>query len=112
MRSIFSFVVEPYNNKRYNNTKKINDTDLILNTQIFTHQNVNRVGIIKSLPILNENNNLKIGDNVIVHHNIFRRFHNIRGDEQNSKSYIDDNNYLCNIDQIFAYVSSNTIASL
>tara|TARA_R100000900_G_scaffold7770_3_gene7868 strand:+ start:523 stop:1119 length:597 start_codon:yes stop_codon:yes gene_type:complete len=103
MRSIFSFVVEPYNNKRYNNTKKINDTDLILNTQIFTHQNVNRVGIIKSLPILNENNNLKIGDNVIVHHNIFRRFHNIRGDEQNSKSYIDDNNYLCNIDQIFAY---------
>ena len=103
MRSIFDFVVEPYSNKRYNNTKKIDDTDLILNTQIFTHQNVNRVGVVKSLPIMNENKDIKVGDHVIVHHNIFRRFHNIRGEEQNSKSYIDDNNYLCSIDQIFAY---------
>ena len=52
MQSIFDFVVQPCGNKRYNNTKKVKDVDLILNTQIFTHQNVNRIGVIKSLPIL------------------------------------------------------------
>ena len=107
MQSIFDFVVQPCDNKRYNNTKKVEDVDLILNTQIFTHQNVNRIGVIKSLPILNENSEINIGDQVIVHHNVFRRFHDIRGEEKNSKSYIDENNYLCNTDQVFAYKNNS-----
>jgi hypothetical protein len=103
MRSIFDFVIEPCDKQRYNNTKKIDNKNLILNTQIFTHQNVNRIAVVKELPIVNVNNKVNIGDKIIVHHNVFRRFHDIRGDEKNSKSYIDENNYLCSMDQIFAY---------
>ena len=101
MRSIFDFVVEPVGN-RYNNTKNIDGVDLILNTQIFTHQSVNRLAIVKSLPITGDTN-ISIGDQVIVHHNVFRRYHDVRGVEKNGKSYIDDNNYLCSFDQIFLY---------
>jgi len=105
MRSIFDFVVEPVGN-RYNNTKNIDGVDLILNTQIFTHQSVNRLAIVKSLPITGDTN-ISIGDQVIVHHNVFRRYHDVRGVEKNGKSYIDDNNYLCSFDQIFLYKNKN-----
>ena len=105
MRSIFDFVVEPVGD-RYNNTKDIDGVDLILNTQIFTHQSVNRLAIVKSLPITGDTN-ISIGDQVIVHHNVFRRYHDVRGVEKNGKSYIDDNNYLCSFDQIFLYKNKN-----
>jgi len=51
MRSVFNFVVEPIGG-RYNNNKKVDNVDLILNTQIFTHQNVNRLGLVKQVPIV------------------------------------------------------------
>ena len=105
MKSVFNFVVEPIGG-RYNNNKKIDNVDLILNTQIFTHQNVNRLGLVKQVPIIG-NHKVKVGDKVIVHHNVFRRFHDVRGEEKNSKSYIDDNNYLCNVDQVYAYKRTN-----
>ena len=105
MRSIFDFVVEPLGG-RYSNTKDINGVNLILNTQIFTHQNVNRLAIVKSLPITGDTN-ISIGDQVIVHHNVFRRYHDVRGVEKNGKSYIDDDNYLCSFDQIFLYKNKN-----
>ena len=105
MKSIFDFVVEPAGD-RYNNTKNIDGVDLILNTQIFTHQNVNRLAIVKSLPITGDTN-ISIGDQVIVHHNVFRRYHDVRGVEKNGKSYIDDDNYLCSFDQIFLYKNKN-----
>lgn len=105
MRSIFDFVVEPVGT-RYNNTKSVDGVDLILNTQIFTHQSVNRLAIVKSLPITGDTN-ISIGDQVIVHHNVFRRYHDVRGVEKNGKSYIDDDNYLCSFDQIFLYKNKN-----
>ena len=98
MRSVFNYVVEPVGS-RYNNTKKIDGNDLILNTQIFTHQSVNRLAVVKHVPIIG-NHKIQVGDHVIVHHNVFRRFHDIKGREKNSKSYIDENNYLCGIDQV------------
>ena len=37
MKSIYNFVVKP-KGERYNNTKKVEDGELILNTEIFNHQ--------------------------------------------------------------------------
>ena len=46
MRSIYDFIITP-KKSRYNNTKKIGDKELILNTEIFNHQYVSREAIIK-----------------------------------------------------------------
>ena len=105
MKSIFDFVVEPIGG-RYNNTKDINGQKLIINTQIFTHQSVNRLAKVKSVPMTGDTN-IRVGDEVIVHHNVFRRYHDVRGVEKNGRSYIDDNNYLCSFDQIFLYKNKN-----
>ena len=99
MRSLYNFVVEP-KGERYNNTKTIGDSELILNTEIFNHQHVNRIGKIISTPRMLETD-LQPGDEIILHHNVFRRWHNVKGIEKNSRSFINENAYLVNYDQIF-----------
>ena len=101
MKSVYNFVVTP-KGKRYNNTKKVGDSELILNTEIFNHQYVNRQAIIISTPIIG-NTNIRPGDTVIVHHNVFRRWHNVKGVEKNSRSYFKEDTYFINHDQIFLY---------
>ena len=41
MKAVYNFVVQPVKS-RYNNTKDIDDKELIVNTEIFNHQYVNR----------------------------------------------------------------------
>ena len=101
MKSVYNFVVTPKGG-RYNNKKKIGDSELILNTEIFNHQYVNREAIVTSIPIIGDTD-IKPGDTVVVHHNVFRRWYNIHGEEKNSRSYFDENTYLVNFDQIFLY---------
>ena len=105
MKSVYNFVVTPVNS-RYNNTKKIGEKELIINTEIFNHQYVNREAIVKAIPNVGSTD-IKIGDKVIVHHNVFRRWHNVKGEEKNSRSYFDEQTYLISNDQIFLYKTNN-----
>ena len=105
MKSVYNFVVKPIG-KRYNNTTKIEGKDLILNTEIYSHKFVNRFAEVLSVPMVN-NTNISIGDTVIVHHNVFRKWHNQYGIEKNSRSYFDENTYIINDDQIFLYKNNN-----
>ena len=101
MRSVYNFVVRP-KGERYKNKKKIGDSELILNTEIFNHQYVNKKAIVMSVPIIGDTD-IKPGDTVIVHHNVFRRWHNQHGIEKNSRSYFNESTYLITLDQIFLY---------
>ena len=101
MKSVYNFVVTP-KGERYNNTKKVGDSELIINTEIFNHQYVNREAIVVSTPAIG-NTDIKPGDTVILHHNVFRRWHNQHGIEKNSKSYFNENTYIVQPDQIFLY---------
>ena len=101
MKSVYNFVVKP-KGERYNNTKKVGDSELILNTEIFNHHFTNREAIVISTPIVGDTD-IKPGDTVIVHHNVFRRWHNVKGIEKNSRSYFNESTYFINQDQIFLY---------
>jgi len=101
MKSVYSFVVKP-KGERYNNTKKFHGGELILNTDIFQHQYVNREAIVISTPIIGDTD-IKPGDTVIVHHNVFRRWNDVKGVERNSKAYFNEDTYFINHEQIFLY---------
>jgi len=101
MKSVYNFVVKP-KGERYNNTKKLDGGELILNTEIFNHQYVNREAVVISTPIVGDTD-IKPGDTVIVHHNVFRRWHNVKGVEKNSRSYFNEDTYFIHDDQIFLY---------
>jgi hypothetical protein len=105
VKAPFDFVIEP-KGQRYNNTKKVGDKELILNTEIFNHQYVNRSAIVKAVPTAIDTN-IKVGDEVIVHHNVFRRWHDMQGSEKNSRGYFNENTYLVKEDQVFLYDSNN-----
>ena len=101
MQSVYNYVVEPLG-ERYNNAKKIGDKELILNTEVYNHQHVNRLAKVLSVPKIGESD-IQPGDIVTVHHNVFRRWHNQYGEEKNSRSYLEEDKYLVSIDQMFLY---------
>lgn len=96
MRNVFEFRVEPKGDN-YNNTSK---GGIVLNTNIEDHKYVNRIGVVKSIPI-SFNSIVEVGDEVIVHHNVFRRFHAMDGSEKENASVFKDNEVLVNPDQLF-----------
>jgi len=101
LKSVYNFVVTPVKS-RYNNTKDIGGKELIVNTEIYNHQYVSREAIVKAIPTVGDTD-IKVGDKVIVHHNVFRRWHNVKGIEKNSRSYFDEKTYIVQPDQIFLY---------
>ena len=101
MKAYKEFIVSPIGD-RYTNSKKIGEKELVLNTEIYNHQFVNRNAKVIDTPLLFKSP-LNKGDEVIVHHNIFRRWNDVKGREKNSRAYWKDNKYIITPDQIFLY---------
>ena len=105
MNSVFNFIVKPYN-KRYDNEIKVGNKSLIVNTKIDDFVNVSRKAIVVSTPLAYKTF-INVGDEIIVHHNIFRRWYDIKGNERNSAKYFKDNLYFAQPDQVFLYKKDN-----
>ena len=103
MRSVFSFIVKPVGD-RYDNKVKVEGKDLILNTKIENFKSVNNLAEVIEIPLA-YSTNIKIGDLVIIHHNVFRRFYDMKGKQKNSRAHFMDDLYFCDLDQIYLYKS-------
>ena len=101
MNAYKDFIVSPIG-RRYNNVSRIDDKELILNTEVFNHQYINRKAKVIATPLLFQSP-INVGDEVIVHHNIFRRWHDVKGRERNSRSYWKEDKYIISEDQIYLY---------
>jgi len=108
MKAYKDFIISPIG-ERYNNSTKVGDKELIINTEIFNHQYVNRLAKVIEVPIL-FNTPVRKDDEIIVHHNVFRRWNDIKGREKNSRSYWKDNKYIISPDQIYLYKKDNWMA--
>lgn len=101
MRSIDKYIIEPKDG-RYNNTTKIGDVDFVVNTDMFNHKYISREARVISTPSIYDLP-IKKGMDIIVHHNIFRRWHDVRGNERDSSSFIREDRYYASLDQVFLY---------
>ena len=101
MNAYKDFIISPVG-ERYNNSVRVDDKELIINTEIHNHQFVNRKAKVIATPLL-FSSSINIGDEIIVHHNVFRRWHDVRGKEKNSRSYWKEDKYLISEEQIFLY---------
>ena len=88
MNSLYQFIIKPLND-RYENIVKVDNVNLIINTTIENHRFVSKKAKIVSVPLAFKTN-IKKGDEVIVHHNLFRRWYDQKGNERNSASYFKD----------------------
>ena len=105
MKSPFYFLVKPIGD-RYTNVKKIGDNTLLLNTEISNHEFVNRHAKVISSPSAYETG-IKPGEELIIHHNVFRRWYDIKGRERNSSSFIKEDLFTVAFDQVFLHKKEN-----
>jgi hypothetical protein len=109
MKAYKDYVITPIGS-RYNNIKKFDEKELIINTEISNHQFINRNAKVIATPLLFQSP-IKVGDEVIVHHNIFRRWHDVKGRERNSRSYWKEDKYIISEDQIYLYKRKDWVAT-
>ena len=101
MKSLYDFIITPFD-QRYDNVRQVEDKELIINTSIENHKFVNKKAIIIETPVA-YHTPIKKGDVVYVHHNIFRRWYDMKGNERNSARFFKDELYFCSMDQIYMY---------
>jgi len=106
MKSIYRFLIKP-KKERYNNTIELNGQELIINTRIETFESVSKNAIVEIVPEAFKTK-IKPGDEIIVHHNVFRRFYDMKGKEKNSASFFKDDLFFCDIEQIYLYKSNDS----
>ena len=105
MKSLYDFIVEPLGDK-YSNTVNIDGKSLVLNTKIESFKFVNRLAKVIKTPLA-FNLDIKTGDIVVIHQNVFRTFYDMKGKKKKSRSFFKDNLYFCSIDQIYLYKNSD-----
>ena len=101
MKSLYNFIIKPFK-ERYENVKKVGESELIVNANIEHHQFVSKKAIVVSTPLAFDTD-IRPNDIVYVHHNLFRRWYDQKGKERNSASYFKNNLYFCSLDQIYMY---------
>ena len=101
MKSLYDFIVKPLGNE-YSNEINIDDKSLVLNTKIESFKSVNNLAIVVQTPQA-YNTSIEKGDIIVMHHNVFRTFYDMKGKRKKSRSFFYDNLYFCQIDQIYLY---------
>ena len=102
MQSPFCFLVKSLSGKRYNNTKEISGIELILNTSEEDHRFSNREAIVVGLP-LRYTGDIRVGDTLLVHHNVFKFYNDMKGNRKSGKSFFKEDEFLVDEDQYFMY---------
>ena len=110
MKSLYDFIVRPVG-KEYDNEITIGDKKIILNTKIESFKFVNNIAKVVEVPTAFKTN-IKKGDLIIIHHNVFRTFYDIKGVKKKSRSSFIDGMYFCSLDQIYLYKNNGNWKSI
>lgn len=99
MKSPLYFVVEPVGDKLYDNTT---DYGLVLSASKEDHTVTNRFATVIATPI-GYTGEIVPGDTLMVHHNVFRKYFDMRGKEVYGPSHFRDKTFLVDHEQYFLY---------
>lgn len=102
MKSPFYFVVKPVNGRRYDNIKDIGGVKFITSTSQEDHKAANRFAEVVSVPN-NYDGEIVPGDILVVHHNTFKIYYDMKGQERSGTSFLKDDLFFVDDDQYFMY---------
>lgn len=106
MKSPFYFIVKPNEGKRYNNTKEIAGIEFIVNSSEEEHKFSNRFATVIETPH-GYSGPIKAGDTLVVHHNAFKFYNDMKGRRKSGKSFFKEDIFLIETDQFFMYKNEN-----
>tara|TARA_B110000495_G_scaffold82226_1_gene70732 strand:+ start:877 stop:1440 length:564 start_codon:yes stop_codon:yes gene_type:complete len=102
MKSPFFFIVKPLKGRRYNNTKELSGVEFITSTSEENHLASNRFGVVVSTP-LGYKGDIVQGDLLVVHHNVFKFYNDMKGRQQSGRSFFKDDLFFVENDQFYMY---------
>jgi len=106
MKSPFYFIVKPVNGRRYDNIKKLGDVDFITSTSQEDHTASNRFAEVIETP-LGYSGEIVPGDILLVHHNVFKIYYDMKGRAKSGFSFFKDDLFFIENDQFFLYKHDN-----
>jgi len=106
MRSVYDFIIKPVG-KRYDNEVKVGEHTLITNSSIESFKHVNNIAEVIETPVAFATP-IRKGDLIMVHHNVFRVFYDMKGIKKNSRSFLKDDLFFCAVDQVYLYKRKDT----
>lgn len=107
MKSPFCFIAKPINGKRYNNTKQISGVEIITSTSEEDHKFSNRYAEVIETP-LGYKGPIEPGDILLVHHNVFKFYNDMKGRQKSGRSFFKDDKFFIDPDQFFLYKKGST----
>jgi len=102
MRSPFFFIVTPVGQRRYDNTKEIGGVEFTVSSSEEDHKFSNRFAEVISTPLWYKGEIGK-GDLLLVHHNVFKYYNDMRGRQKSGRSFFRDDVFMVDNDQFFMY---------
>jgi len=102
MKSPFYFITRAYNGRRYDNVKSIGGIDFITSTSEEDHKASNRYAEVIETPLGYEGP-IRNGDTLLVHHNVFKFYNDMKGRQQSGKSFFKDDLFFIDEEQFFMY---------
>lgn len=102
MRSPDMFIVRPLDGRRYDNIKDIGGVDFITSSSKEDHTVSNRFAEVISLPI-NYDGPVRVKDTLLVHHNVFKVYYDMKGVERSGASFFKDDMFFIDDEQYFMY---------
>lgn len=102
MKLISQFKVRPKNNRRYDNIKKIGDVNFITSVSEEDHKASNRIAVVIETPHM-YSGPIKPGYELIVHHNVFKFYNDMKGNRRSGKSFLFENDFILDDEQWFAF---------
>lgn len=102
MKSPFYFIAKPHNGTRYANTEDWDGVDIIVNTSEEDAKFSNRIAEVVEVPS-DYNGPIKKGYTLLVHHNVFKYYNDMRGRRRSGRSFFKEDMFFIDPDQFFMY---------
>lgn len=99
MKSPYCFIAEPLGGVRYDTVRK---SGLVISASQEDHRVTNRQAVVISTP-MNYDGPIEPGDILLVHHNTFRKYYDMKGKERSGPSHFRDSLFFIFPDQYFMY---------
>lgn len=100
------FIVKPVDGRRYNNIRNYGGVEFIISTSQEDHTVSNRFAEVVSLPRYYVGD-VNVGDIVVVHHNVFKFYYDMKGNQKSSWHHLFDDYFILEEAQLYLYKNSD-----
>jgi hypothetical protein len=102
MKSPYCFIIKAVDGRRYDNIRTYGENEFIISTSQEDHTVSNRFAEVVSVPIY-YNGPITTNDIVVVHHNVFKFYYDMKGRQKSSWHHLKDDLFIVEPEQVYLH---------